>query len=203
MFGSARKRLRILILDDHAIVRLGVRQILHERFDGLEFGEGKAGPEGLDLALGQVWDLVTVAIGQSNRKGRAVLTKLKSMRPGQQVLVLSDCASHVDVANNPGDLALAVRRVLVCMTNGQPTRDREITSNLERVRAHSSHESLSTREREVLRLIGLGNTVKQIAAILGLSDKTISTYRSRTLVKLRLKTTADLILYAVLNRLAS
>src|SRR5579864_8243053 len=85
---STQEKLRILIVDDHAVVRRGIREILAEGFDPLEFGEGKTGPEGLGLALGQSWDLI-VAVDLPDREGFDVLDELKKTRPDQPILVLT------------------------------------------------------------------------------------------------------------------
>jgi two-component system invasion response regulator UvrY len=196
MNDSSQAKLRIIILDDHAVVRQAIRQIvLDEGFDPLEFGEGNAGPEGLDLALGRLWDLVIV------REGLDVLTELKRMRPDQPILVLTirGTERQIEEANNPDDLVSMVHRILAGGSIGQSTTDMEAPSDLP---SRPNDENLSNRELEVLRLLGLGRTLKEIAGILGLSEKTVSTYRSRTLTKLRLKTTAELIRYAIMNRLA-
>ena len=193
MSDPRQEKLRILILDDHLVVRQAIKQIvLDERFDPLEFGESNAGPEGLDLALGRPWDLVIV------REGLEVLTELKRMRPDQLIFVLTlrSIESQIEVTNNPGDLVSAV---LAGGSSGQSITAMEALSGL---LARPCHESLSNREREVLRLLGLGRTLKEIAGALALSEKTISTYRSRILTKLGLRTTAELIRYAVMNRLA-
>jgi two-component system, NarL family, invasion response regulator UvrY len=193
MSDPRQEKLRILILDNHLVVRQAIKQIvLDERFDPLEFGESNAGPEGLDLALGRPWDLVIV------REGLEVLTELKRMRPDQLIfaLTLRSIESQIEVTNNPGDL---VRRIVAGGTSGQSITAMEAPSDL---LARPCHESLSNREREVLRLLGLGRTLKEIAGALALSEKTISTYRSRILTKLGLRTTAELIRYAVMNRLA-
>jgi two-component system, NarL family, invasion response regulator UvrY len=196
MGDPTQEELRILILDDHLVVRQAIKQIvLDERFDPLEFGESNAGPEGLDLALGRPWDLVIV------REGLEVLTELKRMRPDQLILVLTlrSIESQIEVTNNPGDLVSAVRRIFAGGTSGQSITAMEAPSGL---LARPCHESLSNRERELLRLLGLGRTLKEIACALALSEKTISTYRSRILTKLGLRTTAELVRYAVMNRLA-
>lgn len=193
MSDPRQEKLRILILDNHLVVRQAIKQIVQdERFDPLEFGESNAGPEGLDLALGRPWDLVIV------REGLEVLTELKRMRPDQLIfaLTLRSIESQIEVTNNPGDL---VRRIVAGGTSGQSITAMEAPSDL---LARPCHESLSNREREVLRLLGLGRTLKEIAGALALSEKTISTYRSRILTKLGLRTTAELIRYAVMNRLA-
>ena len=163
MDGSSREKLRILFLDDHPVVRRGVRKILAERL--LEFGEGNPGPEGLDLALGQPWDLVIIAIDLP-------------------------------------ELVSAVRQVLADKTSCRSTTAMDVPPVPEPRTGPPSHKNLSNREHEVLRLIGLGRAVKEIATLLALSEKTISTYRSRILIKLGLKTTSELIRYAVINRLS-
>lgn len=194
--GPTQEKLRILILDDHLVVRQAIKQIvLDERFDPLEFGESTAGSEGLDLALGRPWDLVIV------REGLEVLTELKRLRPDQLIFVLTlrSIESQIEVANNPGDLVSAVRTILAGETSGPSFTAMEAPSDS---LAPPSHESLSNREREVLRLLGLGRTLKEIAGVLALSEKTISTYRSRILTKLGLRTTAELVRYAVMKGLA-
>jgi DNA-binding NarL/FixJ family response regulator len=197
MDGSEREKLRILILDDHAAVRRAMRQIvLAETVDSLVFGQGQAGAEGLELALGQRWDLVIV------REGLQVLTDLKRMRPDQLILVLSvhGPEGQVEVANDSDDLVSAVRRILADGTNGQSTA-MEVTVRSD-LRAQPIHGKLSNRELEVLRLISLGRTLKEVAGVLALSEKTVSTYRSRMLTKLGLKTTSELIRYALINGLS-
>jgi two-component system invasion response regulator UvrY len=202
MSGSRREKLRILILDDHPGVRQGVRQILTERFRPLEFDEGKAGLESLELALGQPWDLVIVSVDLPDREGLKVLSELKRISPDQPILVLTLRVGHFEVANTPDEMVSAVRRLIAGGTSGPSTGAIEVSRDPERWCGRPSHENLSNREREVLRLIGSCKTVKEIAAALALSEKTIGTYRSRILIKLELKTTAELVRYAVMNRLA-
>jgi len=202
MNGSAREKLRILILDDHPGVRQGLRQILRERFDPLEFDEGKAGLESLDLALGQPWNLVIVSVDLPDREGLAMLAELKRIRPDQTILILTLRVGHCEVANTPDEMVSAVRRLIDGGASGPSTGAMEFSPDPEPWGGRPRDESLSNREREVLRLMGMCRTVKEIAALLGLSEKTISTYRTRILIKLGLKSTADLIRYAVMNHLA-
>ena len=191
MIGSeTRQSLRILILDNHAVVRRGVRQILAERFDTLEFGESEAGPGGLDLALGQPWDLIILGIDVPDREGLNMLIELKRMRPDRPILVLTVRVKFQDavdavkaategrivVANNPDELVSAVGRAFAGRTAGQSTVVMESSSDLERRRGCLSHENLSKRESQLLRLIGLGKSVKETAAVLVLSEATDSTY---------------------------
>ena len=122
-----QKKLRILILDDHLVVRQAIKQIiLDERFDPVKFGESTARSEGLDLALGRPWDLVIV------REGLEVLTELKRLRPDQLIFVLTlrSIESRIEVANNPGDLVLAVRTILAGETSGPSFTAREAPSDL-------------------------------------------------------------------------
>ena len=139
MSDPRQEKLRILILDDHLVVRQAIKQIvLDERFDPLEFVESNAGPDGLDLALGRPWDLVIV------REGLEVLTELKRMRPDQLIFVLTlrSIESQIEVANNPGDLVSAVRTILAGGTSGQSITAVEAPSDL---LARPRHESLSNR----------------------------------------------------------
>jgi len=202
MNGSARETLRILILDDHADVRQGVRQILAGSFDRLEFVEGMAGLESLELALSQSWAVVIVALDFPDREGLEVLAKLKELRPHQPILALALRVGHFAVASTPDEMVPAVRRLVARGTTGQGTEPMEGAPGLELSERPPTKENLSKREREVLLLIGSGKTVKESAAVLALSETTISTYRTRILIKLGLKSTAELIRYAVMNRLA-
>jgi two-component system, NarL family, invasion response regulator UvrY len=185
--GPTQEKLRILILDDHLVVRQAIKQIvLDERFDPLEFGESTGGSEGLDLALGRPWDLV---IG---REGLDVLTELKRIRPDQLILVLTlrSIESQIEVANNPAG-SVQSSQVEQAVNPSPPWRHRRTCWR------PPSHESLSNREGEVLRLLGLGRTLKEIAGALALSETTIRTSRSRILTKLGFSTPAELVRYAV------
>jgi DNA-binding NarL/FixJ family response regulator len=125
--GPTQEKLSILILDDHLVVRQAIKQVvLDERFDPLEFGESNAGPEGLDLALRRPWDLIIV------REGLDLLTELKRMRPDQLIFVLTlrSVQSQIELANNPGDLVSAVRRILAGGTSGQSITPMEALSDL-------------------------------------------------------------------------
>jgi len=199
MNGFRQDKIRILVLDDHPVVRRGIRQILAEGLNPLEFGEAPSGSEGLGLALGQPWDLV-VAFDLSGR-GAEVLTELKKMRPDQPVfaVIVRGNDDQAEAMDSPDDLVSAVRRILAGGTSGQRATAMDESPGL---RGRPGHENLSEREREVLHLISLGKPLKEVAAVLALSEKTISAYRSRILTKLELKSTADLIRYGVMNGLA-
>jgi DNA-binding NarL/FixJ family response regulator len=215
MNGSARQKLRILILDDYAVVRRGIRQILASEFGPVQFGEGKAGPEGRDLALGQPWDLVIVVVDLPDREALEVLAELKRMRPDLPILVFigrvkfrgavgavtAGTEDNVEGAADPRERGSAAAGVPADSTSGQLATATDVPPDPEPRPRRLNYESLSSREREVLRLFGLGRTVKEIAARLALSEKTVSTYRNRMLTKLGLQSTADLIRYAALNHL--
>ena len=191
-------KIRILVLDDHPVVRRGIKEILAEGLNSLEFGEAPTGSEGIGLALSQSWDLV-VAFDQTNR-GSEVLTELKKMRPNQPVfaVIVGGTDDQAEAVNGPDELVSAVRHILAGGTSRQSPTTIDESSGL---RGRPGHEDLSRREREVLHLISQGKPLKEIAAVLALSEKTISTYRSRILTKLELSSTADLIRYGVMNRL--
>jgi len=98
MDDSAREKLRILILDNRVVVRWGIRQVLAEAFEHFDFSEGAAGPTGLDMALGQPWDLIVVATDVPDREQLRVLADLKKMRPDQPTLVFTARAKSSDAA---------------------------------------------------------------------------------------------------------
>lgn len=208
--------IKILVADDHTVVRRGLIQILSENFSGAEFGEAANAQELLSRVHEQKWNLLTLDIGMPGRSGLDLLSDLRHSYPRLPVLILSvhpeshfarrvlkaGAAGYLSKDAIPFDLAEAVRKILKGGRYVSPTLAEQLATDLSRNGKTSSHESLSDRELEVLRMIGQGKTVTQIADTLGLSPKTISTYRTRILEKMNLHTTADVIRYAVENHLA-
>lgn len=206
---------RILIVEDHASTRLGVRQILQEEFPRLQPGEAADGEGALALLETQAWDLLLLDLSLPGRGGLEVLGEVHRRRPELPVLVYSahreeELALHVLRAGAAGylckerapeELCQAVRQVL----RGGAYFSRQLNQRLLGTAPSGPgplpHEELSPREFQVLRLIAAGKSGKAAAAELGLSQKTVSTYRMRLLKKLRLQTTAELIQYAVRERL--
>jgi DNA-binding NarL/FixJ family response regulator len=200
---------KILLIDDHPIVRRGVRELLAEAFDA-EFAEAESGAAALRLAVAESWDLAILDLGMPGLHGLDVLRQLRDRRPTVPIVILSGhtdeeyavralragASGYVTKEAAADELVLAVRKAIeggtyVCSAMAQ--RIALLLSQPNRAR----HATLSARELQVLRMIGAGKTVKQIGLELGLSDKTISTYRARLLEKMQLETTAELMRYAL------
>lgn len=214
MKRPASKPLRILITDDHATTRLGIKQILKEEFRGAVFGEA-ADAAGTLRQLGQEgWDLLILDVSLPDRDGLSVLREIKLKAPELPVLVFSvhpedqfamrslrlHAAGYLTKERAPEELAAAVRRILSGGTYVSSSFAERLASGLG-ARTVLPHERLSNREFEVLRCIALGGSGKAIASELSLSEKTVSTYRTRLLKKMGLQTTTDLIRYAIRHRL--
>ncbi|MCC2639623.1 MAG: Transcriptional regulator, LuxR family [Nitrospira sp.] len=206
--------MNILIVDDHAIVRRGLRQVLAEGLPAPLFGEAGSAA-GLHQALHtRHWDLVILDLNLPDRHGLDVLKELKVIRPKLPVLVLSfypetqyatraikaGAAGYVAKASAPEELTTAVEKVLSGGTFVSLALGEQLAQELAKPGVNSPG-MLSDRELQIIRLIAAGHTLVDIADRLGLSAKTVSTYRSRLLDKLRLRTTADLIRHAIDARL--
>ncbi len=203
--------IKILIADDHPIVRRGLRQILVEQPDMAVLGEAQNAQELLDLARHDNWDVVVLDISMPGRGGLEVLKDLKTLRPGAAVLVLSihpedqyagralkaGAAGYLTKDSAPEELVKAIRKVLAGGKYVSPSFAETLALRLDASLAKPLHEALSDREYQVLCRIASGKTVSQIAEELALSAKTVSTYRGRILDKLGLDTTAELMRYAL------
>jgi two-component system, NarL family, invasion response regulator UvrY len=206
---------RALIVDDHAITRVGLRRILSEIAQPVIVGEAATGAEALALATSQQWDIVMLDISLPDRSGLEVLKAIKKARPALPVLVLSmypvdqyalrvlraGGAGYLTKESAPDQLLEAVRKVTAGMRYITPEVAECIAQDWNRSPVKSVHETLSDREFEVMRLIVSGKSVGDIAKELSLSAKTVSTYRTRVLQKLHLRHNAELTHYAVINNL--
>lgn len=207
--------LRVLIVDDHEVLRDGVKRVLDRRPGGLIFGEAGTAAEALRLAREREWDVVVLDLSLGGRSGLEVLKELRQLRPRLPVLILSmhseeqfarrafkaGASGYITKDSPRAELAEAVRRVAGGGTYVSPALAEKLVFDLRRGDDRAPHELLSDREFEVLRLIGSGKTVGEIAHTLSLSDNTISTYRARILEKMGMKTNAELTHYAVQNKL--
>ena len=209
------KMISVIIADDHAIIRRGLKQILSETSDIQFAGEAADGPQTLCLARSEVGDVLVLDINMPGRGGLDILSTVKQEQPDLPVLVLSihpedqyalrclraGAAGYLTKDSAPEQLVSAIRQVA---TGGS-----YISSHLGELLAQRVHqpidrpryETLSDREFQVMSLMGAGGTPTEIASDLSLSVKTISTYRSRILSKLDLKTSAEIIQYAFQNHL--
>jgi two-component system, NarL family, invasion response regulator UvrY len=207
--------IRILIADDHAILRRGLREILVRELKDAICGEAGNAQEVLSQVQKQDWDLVILDVTMPGRSGLDLLTDLKKLRPDLPVLVLSvhpegqlgkralrgGASGYMNKESAPEELIKAIRKVLAGGLYVSPTLAEKLALDLRQDTGRCLHETLSDREFEVLRLIALGKTVTQIAEELHLSVPTVSTHRAHILEKMNMKTTADLISYAVRNHL--
>jgi DNA-binding NarL/FixJ family response regulator len=207
---------RILIVDDHEVVRDGIKRIFDEQTNQTIFGEASSAPEALKLARERDWDLAVLDLTLGDRSGLEVLKGLRQICPALPVLILSmhseeqyartafkaGAAGYITKDSRRTELAEAMDRVIGGGRYVSPALAEKLVISLQRGIDRPLHETLSEREFQVMKLIGSGKTVGEIAEILSLSDKTISTYRARILQKLSLKNNAELIHYALQNKLA-
>jgi two-component system, NarL family, invasion response regulator UvrY len=207
--------IRILVADDHAIVRKGLREILAHEMPGATYGEADNAQQVIDRIQTEDWDLVILDITMPGRSGLDVLRTLKSVRPKLPVLVLSmhpedqygkrvlkaGAVGYMNKESAPEELIKAIRRVLAGGRYVSPSLAERLATDLERDTVGPLHDALSAREFEVMRLIGSGRSVGEIAALLSLSDKTVSTYRARICEKMHFRNNAELIRYVVEHQL--
>jgi DNA-binding NarL/FixJ family response regulator len=207
--------IRILIADDHAVVREGVKRILAETNDLVVAGEASHGQEVLAKVSAESWDMVLLDISMPGRNGLEVLRQLKTTYPSLPVLVFSmhpenqyavrafkaGAAGYLTKDSIPEELVTAIRKVVQGRRYVSPALAEYLVIELGENLDSPLHARLSDREHQVLCMLASGKTVTAVAADLALSVKTISTHRSRILGKLHLRTTAELIHYAVRHRL--
>ena len=207
--------IKIIITDDHPIVRRGLKQALAAETDMELIGEAQDAAVLFELFSKRSCDVLVLDISIPGRSGLDVLKEIKSERPSLAVLVLTmhpedqyamrafraGAAGYLTKDGAATELIKAIRHIAAGGKYVTPALAERLAAYLGPDDGKLPHESLSDREYEVLRMIASGQTVSQIADKLFLSPNTISTYRARLLEKLNLRTTAELIHYAVINRL--
>ena len=205
--------IKVLIADDHAVVRRGLRQILTETSDVLVGGEAATAAEVRQLVAGHRWDVVVLDVNMPGGNGIELLADLRRQHPGLRVLVLTmypedqyavrairaGAAGFLTKESAPEKLLEAVRKIAA----GGRYVSAELAETLASLVAGESegapHQRLSDREFEVFKMLARGRTVSQVAQELGLSVKTVSTHRVRILKKMGMGTNAELTHYAVKN----
>jgi two-component system invasion response regulator UvrY len=207
--------IRILIADDHAILRRGLKEILARELKEVLCGEAENAQQVLAQIQNQEWDLVILDITMPGRSGLEVIRDLKAVRPKLPVLVLSmhpedqygkrvlraGASGYMKKESAPEELIKAIHKVLTGGRYVSPALAEKLALELSEEAERAPHERLSDRELEVLRMIAAGKTVSQLAEELHLSVTTVSTYRARLLEKMGLTTNAELVRYALQNRL--
>lgn len=207
---------RILVVDDHALVRRGLIEILEGLPQGAQFGEAGTAADALSLALGERWDVVLLDLGLPDRHGLDVLHELHAARPNLPILILTmfpedqlalrllemGASGYLTKESAPEELLRAVGRLMGGHKYLSPAMAQVVADRLGGP-TPAPHEQLSDRELEVLRLLAAGRPITAISRQLGLSPKTVTTYRSRLLHKLRMKSNAELTFYATQHGLVS
>lgn len=207
--------LRILIADDHAIVRKGLKQILEETSDMAVTDEASTGQDTLDKIRKNEYDVVVLDISMPGKSGLDILREVKTEKPTLPILILSmypeeqyavrmlkgGAAGYLTKESAPEELVAAIRKVSLGRKYITHSLAEKLAFDLERNSDKKPHELLSNREFQVLCMIASGKTIKEIGESLFLSVKTISTYRSRILEKLKLKNNVEITHYAIKNGL--
>jgi two-component system, NarL family, invasion response regulator UvrY len=203
--------IRILVADDHSVVRKGIKQIVADS-PGMEVvGEAATGQEALELVRSGCFDLVILDISMPGRGGLEILRELKAEAPAPKVIILSmypeeqyairclrdGASAYLMKGSPPEELILAIETVTSGKRYITPSIADRLASYIEDSSQQPPHETLSDREMQILVLIGSGIRASDIAEELNLSVKTISTYRSRILLKMNMETNAQLIRYAL------
>ena len=209
--------IRILIADDHAIVRRGLKHIVSEQPDMTVAGEAENARHVLDLVRTDEWDVIVLDINMPGRSGLEVLKELRREHPKLPVLVLSvhpedqygvrvlkaGAAGYLTKDSAPDELVQAIRKVHRGGKYVSASLAEVLAFELETETDRPRHESLSDREYQVMTMIASGKTVGEIGEDLSLSVKTISTYRARVLGKMKMRTNAELTHYAIQNQVLS
>lgn len=211
------KKCRCLIVDDHPILRKGIRDLLIQEVACATIVEADNAAAALLEVRREPWDLLILDVALPDKHGLEVLKEVKLLRPTLPVLMLSlyperefalrafkaGASGYLTKDRAPSELLTAVKEIVAGRRYITSSLADQMATFLGTGQPEAPHDRLSDREMEVLRLLGQGKTVSTIADDIALSVKTISTYRSRLLEKLQLRTTADLVRYAVEHHLTT
>jgi two-component system invasion response regulator UvrY len=207
--------LRVLIADDHTVVRRGLRQILLEGFPSAHVEEVADAEELIKKIMNAQWDLVISDLSMPGRSGLEALQQIKQIQPKLPVLILSihpeeqyalrvlraGAAGYLSKDMAPDELVIAVQKVMLGKKYITDTIAEKLAAVLDQDSTKALHETLSDREFTVLKLLASGKSVSEIAESMFLSVTTVSTYRTRLMTKMNMKNNADLTLYAIENKL--
>jgi two-component system invasion response regulator UvrY len=208
-------KIRVLLADDHFLIRTGMRQLLQHHIPNIEISEAESGRVAMDRALNEDWDLMVLDLELPDRSGLEVLTDIKLHKPELPVLILTGHQEEefairilkaqgdgfISKQNAPQEIVTAVRKVLAGGKYISATLADKLVHELTAESGKLPHEKLSDREFEVMRRLAAGEKITDIATRISLSPKTVSTYRARIMEKLGFASNADLTRYAIENRL--
>ena len=207
--------LKMLIADDHSVVRKGLRQIFMDAFPAAHIEEVADAESLLKKVIKEEWDVVISDISMPGRSGLSVLQEIRQNDPKLPILILSihsedqyairvlkaGASGYLNKDSAPEEMVKAVHRILMGKKYITPSIAEKLAGTLEQGTEKLSHEWLSDREFEVLKLLASGKSVSEIGTQISLSSTTVSTYRARIMTKMNLKTNADLTLYCVEHKL--
>jgi hypothetical protein len=206
---------RILIADDHSIVRKGVRQILSEGFPDAEIDEVADAENLIKKVLDKDWDVVLSDLSMPGRSGLDALPQIKQINPKLPVLIMSihsedhyairvlkaGASGYLSKDLAPEELLVAIKRVVSGKRYITPAVAEKLANIIENDDDKPLHENLSDREFAVFKLLAVGKSLTEIAENMYLSITTVSTYRSRILVKMNMKSNAEITLYTIENNI--
>lgn len=209
------EKIKILVADDHPVVREGLKQIISKAPDMLVAGEAANGQEVLEKIAAEHWDVVVLDVNMPGKDGFEVLRQMRHEKPKLPVLILSihpedqlgvrvfkvGASGFLNKDAAPQELAEAIRTVHTGRKYVSPHLAEKLASALENVTRGPSHELLSNREYRVLCMIAVGKQVQDIADEMSISVKTVRTYRDRILKKMNMKNIAELTRYAIEHEL--
>lgn len=207
--------IRVLIVDDHDIVREGLKQIVSETSDITVADEARTGAEAIEKVRKKTFDVIVLDLNLPDRPGLDVLTNVRALAPGTNVLILSmhqqasyasralkaGASGYVSKDNAREHLATAIRKLAQGERFISPALAESLAFDLMNETGKAGHERLSDREFQVLCLIAQGKPPRSIASELNVSVKTIGTHRARILDKMRLKNNAEIVQYAIEHHL--
>jgi two-component system invasion response regulator UvrY len=203
--------IRVLIVDDHQIVRRGLKEVFADEFAGLHVGEAETSQSALELVMTQDWDIVLLDINIPGRSGLDVLEEIKRVRPRTPVLIVSaypeeefairslklGASGYLNKSRASDEVVAAAKKAMAGGKYVTASLAEKLAATLGSDVQNELHESLSSRELQVLQLIATGKTIKEAAAELSLSEKTVGTYRTRISTKMGLGTNVELTRYAL------
>lgn len=203
--------MRILLVDDHAILRSGLRKILEGAFEGAHIGEAGTAEEAIELVREAAWDILVLDVSLPGRSGLDALVEIHAMKPRLPVVMLSmygeqqfavralraGAAAYLTKEHAAEELIRAVGTVLSGRRYIGASLAEQLAAHVASDRERAPHELLSAREFEVFRLISSAKGLTEIGEELGLSVKTVSTYRTRILEKMQMESNAELMQYAI------
>jgi DNA-binding NarL/FixJ family response regulator len=207
--------IRALLVDDHQIVRRGLKEVLDDEFSELETSEAENSQEALELITTQDWDIVLLDINIPGRNGLEVLSEIKRLRPRTPVLVVSaypeeefairslklGASGYLNKSSASDEVVTAAKKAMAGGKYVTALLAERLAGTLGSGIQLAPHESLSSRELQVLQMIATGKTIKEIAGELALSEKTVGTYRLRIAKKMALNSNVELTRYAMKHRL--